>query len=173
MSMSAGNGNALKQQRFRRRHRWLGKSIVAFIVFLAVSGILLNHGDALRLDSRYVSWPWLLDAYGLDVPAPAASYAAGDQRATLLGERLFLDDREADVRVARLTGMVAVGPLLVIGDERRVHVFLNSGELVETIDLGADLPGNTDRLGLADDRVVIDSGGALLRADADVAFFEA
>jgi hypothetical protein len=171
--MSAGNGNALKQQRFRRRHRWLGKSIVVFIVFLAVSGILLNHGDALRLDSRYVSWPWLLDAYGLDVPAPAASYAAGDQRATLLGERLFLDDREADVGVTRLTGMVAIGPLLVIGDERRVHVFLNSGELVETIDLGADLRGNADRLGLADDRVVIDSGGALMRADSDVAFFEA
>ena len=173
MSMSAGNGNALKQQRFRRRHRWLGKSIVVFIVFLAVSGIVLNHGDALRLDSRYVSWPWLLDAYGLDVPSPAASFAAGERRATLLGERLFLDEREADVSVTRLTGMVAIGPLLVIGDQSRVHVFLETGELVETIDLGADLPGPVGRVGLADERVVIDSGGALWRADADVAFFEA
>ena len=171
MSMSAGNGNALKQQRFRRRHRWLGKSIVVFIVFLAVSGIVLNHGDALRLDSRYVSWSWLLDAYGLDVPAPTASYAAGDRRATLLGERLFLDDREVDVTVAQLTGLVAVGPLLVIGGESRVHVFLDTGELVETIDFGADLPGPVDRLGLAQDRVVIGSEGALWRADADVAFF--
>ena len=173
MSMSAGNGNALKQQRFRRRHRWLGKSIVVFIVFLAVSGIVLNHGDALRLDSRYVSWPWLLDAYGLDVPAPAASYAAGERRATLLGERLFLDERELDVSVTRLTGIVAVGPLLVIGDETRAHVFLDTGELVETIDLSADVPGPVDRLGLAEDRVVIDSAGAFWRADADVAFFEA
>jgi hypothetical protein len=170
--MSAGNGNALKQQRFRRRHRWLGKSIIVFVIFLAVSGIVLNHGDALALDNRYVSWPWLLDAYGLDAPAPAASFAAGDRRATLLGERLFLDDREADVSVTRLTGMVAVGPMLVVGDERRVHVFLGTGELVETIDLSADLPGNVDRLGLAEDRVVIGSTGAFWRADIDVAFFQ-
>ena len=173
MSMSAGNGNALKQQRFRRRHRWLGKSIVVFIVFLAVSGIVLNHGDALRLDSRYVSWPWLLDAYGLDVPAPTASFAAGDRRATLLGERLFLDDRELDVSAKQLTGLVAVGPLIVIGGESSVHVFLDTGELVETIDLAANLSGPVSRLGLAADRVVIDSGSALWRADADVAFFEA
>jgi hypothetical protein len=171
--MSAGNGNALKQQRFRRRHRWLGKAIVVFIVFLAVSGIVLNHGDALRLDSRYVSWPWLLDAYGLDVPAPTASFAAGDRRATLLGERLFLDDREVDVSVTQLTGIVAFEPLLVVGDQSRVHVFLDTGELVESIDLHADLPGAVDRVGLAENRVVIDSDEALWRADADVAFFEA
>lgn len=171
--MSAGNGNALRQQRVRRRHRWLGKTIVVFIVFLALSGIALNHGDDMGLDSRYVTWPWLLDAYGLDVPAPAASFAAGTRRATLLGERLFLDEREVDANLATLSGMVAVEPLLVIGGERRMHVFLGTGELVETIDLGADLPGGIDRLGVADDRVVIDSGGALWRADADVAFFEA
>jgi hypothetical protein len=170
--MSAGNGNAVKQQRFRRRHRWLGKSIVVFIVFLAVSGVVLNHGDALRLDSRYVSWPWLLDAYGLDVPAPAASFAAGERRATLLGERLFLDAREADVSIEALTGMVAIGPLVVIGDQRRVHVFLETGELVETIDLRADLPATVGRLGLAEERVVIDSDGEFWRADAEVAFFE-
>lgn len=170
--MSAGNGNALKQQRFRRRHRWLGKSIVVFIVFLAISGIVLNHGDDMGLDSRYVSWPWLLDAYGLEVPEPAASYLAGGRRATMLGERLFLDDREADVSVTRLTGMVAVNPLLVIGDQNRVHVFLETGELVETIDLRADLPGAIDRVGVAGDRVVIESGGLPWRADADAAFFE-
>jgi hypothetical protein len=90
--MSAGNGNALKQQRVRRRHRWLGKTIVAFIVFLALSGIVLNHGNDLGLDRRYVSWSWVLDAYGLDVPEPAASFADGPRRATLLGERLFLDE---------------------------------------------------------------------------------
>ena len=173
MSMSAGNGNVLKQQRVRRRHRWLGKTIVTFVVFLAVSGIVLNHGDDMGLDRRYVSWPWLLDAYGLDVPAPTASFAADDRRATLLGERLFLDDREVDVSVAGLTGLVAISPLLVIGDQNRVHVFLDTGELVETIDLRADLAGTIDRLGIAEGRVVIDSGGALWRADADVAFFEA
>jgi hypothetical protein len=172
MSMSAGNGNALKQQRVRRRHRWLGKTIVAFIVFLALSGIVLNHGDDFGLDRRYVSWSWVLDAYGLDVPEPAASFADGPRRATLLGERLFLDDREVEARVSSLTGMVVTGPLLVIAGESRVHVFLDTGALVETVDLRAELPGVIDRIGVADGRVVIDCDGRLWRADADVAFFE-
>ena len=171
--MSAGNGNAAKRQKFRRGHRWLGKTIVVFVVFLAVSGIVLNHGDDMGLDRRYVSWPWLLDAYGLDVPEPTASFAAGPRRATLLGERLFIDDRETEVRETALAGLVSVGPLLVVGGESRVHVFLDTGELVETMDLRAALPGRIDRLGVAGERVVIDSDGALWRADADVAFFEA
>jgi hypothetical protein len=171
--MSAGNGNGPKRQKFRRGHRWLGKTIVVFVVFLALSGIVLNHGDDMGLDQRYVSWPWLLDAYGLDMPEPAASFAAGSRRATLLGERLFIDDKETEVRETALAGLVSVGPLLVVGGESRVHVFLDSGELVETMDLRGELQGSIDRLGVADDRVVIESDGARWRADADVAFFEA
>lgn len=170
--MSAGNGNLLKWQRFRRGHRWLGKTIIVFVIFLALSGIVLNHGDDMRLDSRYVSWPWLLDAYGLEVPAPTASYAADAHRATLLGDRLFLDALEVETRLANLTGMVAAGPMLALGDENRVHVYLDTGELVETIDLRGDLPGAIERIGVAGERVVLDSAGALWRADADVAFFE-
>lgn len=173
MSMSAGNGNRLKLLKYRRVHRWFGKTIVVFVVFLALSGIVINHGDDLGLDRRYVSWSWLLDAYGLEVPAATASFAVGERRVTLLGERLFLDGAEVGEALPSLSGAVAVGPLLAMGGGSRVLVLLETGELVEAIDLASLLGGDIDRVGLSGDRVVLDAAGALYRSDADIVLFEA
>lgn len=115
--------------------------LLAFVLFLSLSGIALNHANDLGLDRRYVSWSWLLDAYGMKAPPPYA-------------------------------GMVSLEALVVVGDGRRVHVLLDSGELIESIDLGATLPGVIGRVGRAGDRAVLDSGGNLFRSDQEVTSFE-
>lgn len=139
MSRPAANGNG--RSRFRRGHRWAGMVLVAFVVYLAATGILLNHSNDFGLDRRYVSWSWLLDAYGIGAPAPYA-------------------------------GKVALGSLAVVGDGQRAHVLLASGELVESIDLSASLPGAIERVGRVDDRAVLQSGGNMYRSDEDVTVFE-
>ena len=113
---------------------------MAFVLFLSLTGITLNHSTDLGLDRKYVTWNWLLDAYGMALPE---SYA----------------------------GMVTIDPLVVVGDGRRVHVLLSSGELVESIDLVSQLPGRIERVGLADGRAILQSGGGLLRSDADLTEF--
>lgn len=126
---------------FRRGHRWVGVSLLVFVLFLAITGITLNHSADLGLDRRYVSWSWLLDAYGMGPPEPYA-------------------------------GKVMLGSLVVVGDGQRAHVLLASGELVESIDLGARLTGNIERVGHVADRAVLQSGGHLFRSDEDVTVFE-
>ena len=64
------NGVTRQRTRFRRVHRWIGTVLVAFVLVLATTGIALNHTNALGLDSKYISWPWLLDAYGMKAPSP-------------------------------------------------------------------------------------------------------
>jgi hypothetical protein len=134
------NGNG--RSRFRRNHRWAGGTLVAFVLFLSLSGIALNHSNDLGLDRKYVTWNWLLDAYGMALPE---SYA----------------------------GMVTIDPLVVVGDGQRVHVLLSSGELVESIDLVAQLPDGIDRVGLARDRAILQSGDRLLSSDEDMTEFAA
>lgn len=112
-----------------------------FVLFLSISGIALNHSHDLGLDRHYVSWPWLLDAYGLGKTEPYA-------------------------------GMVRLAEFVVVGDADRVHVLLESGELVETLEIGGTLSGGVERVGQAGDRVVLQSGAALYRSDADVTAFE-
>ena len=140
--MSRPSAKSNGRSRFRRGHRWVGTVLVAFVLYLAVTGILLNHSNDFGLDRQYIGWSWLLDAYGMGEPEPYA-------------------------------GRVEIGPLAVVGDGRRVHVLLASGELVETIDLAAQLPQAIARLGRAGDIAVLQSGDRLFRSDAELTVFEA
>lgn len=170
--MTSNNGNRRARQWFRRGHRWVGLSVVVFVLFLAISGVTLNHASDLGLDRRYVGWSWLLDAYGIQAPAPSASYGDGGHRVTLLGERLYLDGLDTGQRLSMLTGLIAVDQLVLATAEQGAHLFTSSGELVESIDLQAGLPGPIERLGRVDGLAIIQSNGQLFRSDAEFAGFE-
>ncbi|HEX2138112.1 MAG TPA: PepSY-associated TM helix domain-containing protein [Woeseiaceae bacterium] len=161
---NSGNGRA-KRTWARRVHRWLGLSVLLFVLLLSTTGIALNHTSAWRLDEIYVGWPWLLAAYGIDAPDPSASFAAGEHRVTLLGGRLYLDGRELARGFEALAGAAATEELLVIAAGAEVFLLTSAGELVERMDLSAALPAGISTVGLADGRVVVQSGDALFRFD--------
>lgn len=167
------NGNNGARRRLRRSHRWVGLSLVVFILFVSISGIALNHSGGLELDRRYVSWSWVLNAYGLGVPEPSASFTDAGHRATLLGERLFLDGRDTGQTDSALAGITALGSLIVIGGEQTVYLLMAGGEFVEAIDLGSKLDAPIDRVGRVGDRAVVQSAGELYRSDPGIAVFEA
>jgi len=156
----------------RRGHRWVGVVLVLFVLLLAASGIALNHASEWGLDRRHLDWPWLLDAYGIQAPAPTASFADGGLRATLLGERLFLDDAEIAQDVAGLAGIATLDPLVLVGTHDTLYVLTTAGELVEAIDTAAGIPGPIDRVGRDGRRAVVESGGKLYRSDPDVTRLE-
>jgi len=172
-SPNSTNGNHRARRWFRRGHRWVGLSLVAFILFLSLTGIALNHSGGLELDQRYVGWSWLLDAYGLQAPKPSPSFADSGHRATLLGQRLFLDGRDSGQTESALTGIAALGSLVVIGGEQTVYVLTADGEFVEAIDLAAELNGPIERVGRSGDRAVLQSSGQRYRSDPDITAFEA
>jgi len=164
------NGNRRSGYWFRRGHRWIGVSLLFFVILLAVTGITLNHGDKLGLDRRFVSWSWVLNAYGIEMPSQLTSYADAGHRATLVGERLFIDGRDVDQRVSTLAGFVALGPMLLAAGENAVHLLTPGGDLVEVIEL-VGLPGPIDRVGRIGGQAVVQSAGSLLRSDDDIAVF--
>lgn len=166
-------GNRLPPYWFRRGHRWVGVSLLVFVLFLAITGITLNHSADLGLDRRHVSWSWLLDAYGMEAPQPSASFEDGGFRATLMGERLFLDGKDTGQSMSSLVGLIVLEPLLLAAGGNTAHVFMTSGEVVESIDLGAELPGPIKRVGAVGGRAVILSSNELFRSDEDIAVFEA
>ena len=44
----------------RRWHGLVGVGAVVFLLYLLLSGLIINHGDALKLDQKEVSSPWLM-----------------------------------------------------------------------------------------------------------------
>ena len=103
---------------FRRGHRWVGVSLLVFVLFLAITGITLNHSADLGLDRRYVSWSWLLDAYGMGPPEPYAGKV-------MLGSLVVVGDgQRAHVLLAsgELVESIDLGTSLTGNIERVGHV---------------------------------------------------
>lgn len=174
MSKSAARPDDARRPRvwLRRWHRWLGVAAAIFVLLLSVTGIALNHGSELQLDRRYVSWPWLLDAYGIHAPEPSASFTDRGRRATLLGHRLYLDAREIAADVDTLAGLVVVDGIVVVASGAALLVLTPDGDLVQRIALGSDLPRPVRRIGRTGERVVLAGGGGRYRSDAEVTHFQ-
>ena len=151
------SGRRPRRPWFRSFHRWLGGIAAFFVLLLAVTGIALNHGHEWRLDQRFVSWGWLLDAYGIHAPEYADSYGAGDHRAALLGQHLYLDERLVATDAAALSGMVVLEMMIVLATESDALLLTPEGELIERLNLVGTLPGPIQRLGLADGLPIIQS----------------
>ena len=166
-SNKAANGRN-GRHRLRRFHRWVGVGIFVFVLYLALTGIVLNHAVDLGLDRRQVAWSWVLDAYGIEAPAPAASFTDSGRRVTLLGERLFLDGIDTERTAKGLAGLVVLEPLVLIGAGHVAHVLTTDGDYVEGLDLRGQLPGPIDRVGRSAAGPVIESGGLLNVLDADM-----
>lgn len=120
------------RERFRSLylwHRWLGLLAAVFVLLLASTGILLNHAHDLGLDQNTVHSTWLLDAYGIQAPAPR-SYAAGAHWVSAVGQRVYLDEREIADDTA-LHGALFNGQLIAVVLDHAIALFTLDGVLIE------------------------------------------
>jgi hypothetical protein len=163
--LATRSGRLRRHNRLRRLHRWFGLAALLFILLLSLTGIGLNHSDDLRLDSRHLNAPWLLAWYGFEVPEPEISFAAAEHRITLLGNRLYLDAEEAVRGVSELVGAVAWDNLTVAASAESLFYLSAGGELLDRLELGTELPGAMQALGVARGRLVVRSAGQAFEFD--------
>ena len=151
-----------------RLHRVLGASSGLILIYLVLTGLPLQFTDEMNLASRHVSNPALLDWYGLHAPDNATSSAT----LVHIGERLYLQSLPI-AESPQFIGAVAVGDLtlalvgrelLLIQSAKNQH--LQNGQLPPIERLPLSEPGL--RIGLLGNRVLIDTGAALLELDDDL-----
>ena len=78
-------------------HKWhkkIGVTTAIFVIFLAVSGILLNHSQQLSLNSEYIQSEWLLDLYQINPEAEPFAYNINNIWIVQIGERLYFNEVE-------------------------------------------------------------------------------
>ena len=163
--MSRRRRHRLKLKSFYVWHRYMGVVAALFAVVLSVSGLALNHTDALRLDSRFTNVGWLLDWYGIDGPETAESYALADHWITLLGDRLYLDETPLPGRFSELTGAVALPELLLVVADGDALVLTSEGELVERLGRQNGVPAGIAEVGLRAGRVLVRGAHGLYTSD--------
>jgi len=145
--------NNIRQNNNRRRsigvwHRYIGVSAAFFLALLSITGLLLNHGDSLDLEHRFIRSKLLLDWYGIAAPEESISFAAGNHVITQMGKRLYYGDRPLEGEYGHLTGTVATDDALLVAAGKSALLLTPDGELIERIDEGDDLPQGIIAVGL-------------------------
>jgi uncharacterized iron-regulated membrane protein len=139
----------------RRWHARIGFAALLFFLLMAVTGVALNHGTALGLDSRYVHAEWIARWYRVRQEQPQQAYRTARHLLVAANGRWLLDGSPTGEDMPQPLGLVEIGDLLVVGGERSLHVYRGDGALVDRLD-GYALPGvPLKAIGAGDDELVV------------------
>ncbi|HHH44816.1 MAG TPA: hypothetical protein ENK49_11820 [Gammaproteobacteria bacterium] len=149
-----------RKQRFKLRsfyvwHRYMGVSAALFTLVIAVTGLLLNHTEDFRFDSRHVQSDWVLDWYGIRAPQELLSFTVGDRYITLMGEHLYLNRREIEGNYRQLAGAIRNNELFVVAVSDSILLLTLRGERVDLLQRSDGIPAGIDRIGTDADGAVI------------------
>jgi hypothetical protein len=138
-----------------RWHRRIGVVAGLFVLWLATSGILLNHSAGLGLDQTQISTTWLTRWYGLHAVLPERGFQAGTHWLVGAESQAVLDGRPLAMPLSGPLGLVAANNLLFAANASALAVFDAQGRPVDTL-RGADLPvASINRMGGGEGVVVI------------------
>ncbi len=116
----------------RRWHRLIGAIFALPLLWLVVSGLLLQHQDKLGLSEKKVSSAWLLKRYDQIPRGNPLVTSAGRFKVAGWGGVLFVDDRVLE-ESGNLIGAVARPRELVIATGSEVFVYDSQGDYLDRL----------------------------------------
>ena len=135
-------------------HRRIGLATAIIVIFLALSGLLLNHANRLGLDQTEISADWLLRWYGFPPAQEPVSYRAGEYWISWTGARLMLDENPVMETKTAPVGVAALSNALLAAAFADALVLIDAGGAVLERVGAESLPGTLQRIG-------VQAGGAL------------
>ena len=135
---------------FRKWHRWIGFSSAIFLLNLAITGILLNHSDDLKLQDRYVSSNWLVNWYGIKAPAnfDCVTSIIKSDLLCQIGEQIFKNNTPMIKTSQPLIGIIQLNDLQYIATKNEIHILTTNFQLVETLNSISGLPHAISEIGI-------------------------
>jgi len=131
--------NKLKIKFFYRWHRRIGVSAGVFIIWIASSGIILNHSIGLGLDKIAIRNTALANWYGFAVTLPVTVYNNENHWLATSKQQLILDGKLLNSSQSDTLGMVATSNMLVIANANSMLLLGQDGSLIDSLN-NHDLP---------------------------------
>ena len=119
-----------------------------FAFLLATTGIMLNHTEALNLDSQFVKSKLLLRWYGIHSPAPPLSFPVGDTWFSQIGKQIFMNSSRLQNTDSSLVGVVHPGDFMVIAFHSQLTLITPGGEIIEHLKVEAGIPKEIQKVGI-------------------------
>jgi len=152
-------------------HRWLGLAAALPLLWLSLSGILLNHAESIGLNDRQVSAAWILKRYHQLPGGDPRGLRIGDRKVASWDGLTFLDHELVEIP-GELIGAVALRDELVIATDERVAILDGSGAMVLDLDELSLPPLPLEAIGVESGRLFLSAGGSHYRFSDDFLSFE-
>jgi hypothetical protein len=117
----------------RRWHARIGLAAALFFLFLIVSGIALNHTDALKLDQRHIGAAWLTRWYGLRADVPTRGFKLAQQYLTWDAQKWVLQGRVIAADQPPPVGAACAGSICYIAAPETLFLFTTEGKLIDKV----------------------------------------
>jgi hypothetical protein len=121
----------------RRWHARIGFAAVVFFLFLAVTGVVLNHATGLGLDAKYVHAAWLARWYGLAPESPRHAFRSGRHDLIAANGRWLLDGRASGEKFPAPVGLVELLDMVVVASSASLYIYGKDGALIDRLEKGA------------------------------------
>lgn len=137
-------------------HRYLGLAVAILAVLLALTGLMLNHTEKLRLDEQQLNQRWLLQWYGIKSQT-GRFFQTGTQWLSQWGDRLYLDRKALSPhQQEELVGAVRLPQMIVAASRDTLLLLTPEGELIERMDSLSGVPKDIQAIARdSADRIVL------------------
>lgn len=116
----------------RQWHYAIGALFACIFIFLATTGILINHGHQLNLDKQSVRWGWLNTYYGISTPKTVGFLTQGVW-VSQVNKDIFVNSTASSECLGSLVGAFALDDLLYAVCQKQMLILTKDGELVESL----------------------------------------
>ena len=162
-----------------RWHRYLGLTILLFVILLSITGILLNHTEDLQLAKRYVHSEWILKWYGIQTPTIDVAFPLESETKqrwlSAIDEKLYLNQQLLlEHFEGNLLGAVETSEqLIVVLISEQLLLFTLEGELIEGLTPIQGLPSGINALGLNNKKqIVVRTATGIYQPDIEFLFWK-
>lgn len=170
----------MKKRQLRRAmriwHKRIGIASAIVVIFLSLTGILLNHSSDFALDRIKVQADVLLKLYGREKPAIRSVEVRTESGVYLLSElggQLYINESYLHYCDSRLVGGLRLDEMGVVACEQSILLFDDSNMLLDVIDASYGLPVPIEKVGQCGAGFCIDNGVAVFHVDSDNLVFTA
>ncbi len=155
-----------------RWHRRLGLGAAFLVLFLATSGIALNHTSDLGLDREQVSSSLVYALYGVE-PQALQGFRLGEHWISRPGgTAIYLDTSPVAECSGELVGAVRHAGWVFVACTGELLALTAEGELIESLSASSGLPVPVEALATSGGELELRAGGEWYRVDFDALAFD-
>lgn len=158
-----------RRRLFRVWHRRVGLISSVFLLWIAVTGLVLNHTDDLGLNGPS-RWGGLAEWLGISVGCDARAWPVSGRVIVVCENGLYWDDRRV-TEISTVHAVAELAPWVVVHNPDGIWVFDDRGRVVDQ--LTAPAPLALDALRIGPTGVFVQSGLGLWRLDPELLEWQA